>query len=248
MDLEDLRNDLGSKINQYDESTDSFASGFITTVEANRWINQTFEELYKWYALANKGRFSTKATLATEEDVAIYPFGGDAADLLAIESVFVKINATDDDYTRVYPIDEGSFLQHGSEKVPSNAPRYREIQILNLDTNNYELALEFLEDCVPTDDIDEGILINYISRPPLMTDDAHTPQKLPLELHKYIVIGAAIPAFEKMGEWDSAAYLEGKLANRIKSFFAQEQSTTAQGTKKIKMRRKDAIKFYLRSK
>lgn len=248
MTLSDIRNDVGSRINQYDASTDTFVSGFITTGEVDRWANQAFEDIYKWYALANKGRFSIKATVDTVEDLAVYAFGGDAEDLLAIESVFVKLESTDDDYTRVYPINMDSFLQVGSEKIPESAPRYEERQILNEATGHYVLGIEFVEDCIPSEAITDGLMVRYIEKPPLMEETTDIPEKLPSELHKLIVYGATIPAMEKMGEYNQASYLEGKLESKIRAFYAQEQSKSAQGTKKIKMRRKDVAKFYLRSR
>lgn len=243
MKLSEIRNDVGSKINQYNDTTDTFVPGFVTTAEVDRWTNQSFEDIYKWYALANKGRFSVPATADTVEGQAVYAFGGDAVDLLAIEYVGVKLSSTDSDYTTVYPLDQGNFYQVGSEKVPENAPRYFERQVLNELTGNYMLAIEFPEDCIPKENITDGLLIKYIERPPLMTEDDDIPEKLPRELHKLLVLGAAIPALEKMGEYDSASYLDGKLAVQIQSFFAQEQSKTSPGVKRIRPRRKDALKF-----
>lgn len=247
MDLEGIRNDVGSKINQYDDTTDSFVSGFVTTAEVDRWINQSFEDIYKWYALANKGRFSSTATTDTAANQAVYTLGGDAADLLAIESVFVYLTATDTDYTRAYPLDPSDYFLSGSEKVPEGAPKFIERQIYNTDTNHYELAIEFPEDCIPTATITDGIKIMYIERPPLMSADTHVPEKLPRELHKLLVLGASIPALEKMGEFETASYLEGKLSNAIKSFYLQEQSTTSKGVKIVRPTRRDINKFYFRN-
>jgi len=246
MTLLEILNDVGSRINQYNASTDSFVSGFVTTAEVKRWANQSFEEIYKWYALANKGRFSVSATVDTVEDQAIYTFGGDAADLLAIESVYIMYDTTDTDYTRVYPIEINDFVLSGSEKVPSGCPRYSEIQVYNTDTEHYVLGIEFLEDCIPDEAVTDGLKVRYIERPPTMTADTDIPEKLPSELHKLVVIGAAIPAFEKMGDYQAAGYLENKYNSQIKSFFSQEQSITSKGTKKIKMSRKDVNKFFLR--
>jgi hypothetical protein len=246
MTLEEIRNDVGSRINQYDDSTDEFVPGFVTEVELNRWINQSFEDIYKWYALANRGRFSVPATTDTVADEAVYAFGGDAEDLLALESVAIKRASTDEDYTRAYTLNPLDFYLVGKEKVPAEAPRFFERQILNTATGNYTLAIEFPEDCVPEESITDGIEIRYIERPPLMTGDTDIPEKLPRELHKLLVMGAAIPALEKMNEYDSAAYLEGKLNSKIKSFFSQEQSNIPQGGKKIRMSRRNALKFIRR--
>ncbi len=59
------RNDVGSKINQYDDSVDEFVLDLLPQRKLNRWINQSFEDIYKWYALANRGRFSVPATTDT---------------------------------------------------------------------------------------------------------------------------------------------------------------------------------------
>ncbi|HOM78213.1 MAG TPA: hypothetical protein PLT50_03365 [bacterium] len=246
MTLEELRNDVGSMINQYDDTTESFVPGFVTNGEVDRWINQAFEDVYKWYALANKGRFSSTATTDAIAGQAIYTLGGDAKDLLAIESVFVYLHPTDTKYTRAYPIEPNDYLLVGNEEVPSSAPRYMERQIFNSDEGHYQLAIEFPEDCIPKETIPEGIKIMYIERPPLMTDDSHIPEKLPRELHKLLVMGAAIPALRKMGEFQTANLFKNDLNSAIQSFYIQEQSVTSKGAKVIKMRRKDANRFYLR--
>ena len=110
MNLKEIRDDIGSRINQYNDAAESFVSGFVTTGELNRWINQSFQDVYKWYALANRGRFSSTATTSTSAGQAVYTLGGDAEDLLAIESVFVLLKSTDTDYTRAYPIDGNEYL------------------------------------------------------------------------------------------------------------------------------------------
>jgi hypothetical protein len=79
-----------------------------------------------------------------------------------------------------------------------------------------------------------------------MTEDTDIPEKLPRELHKLLVTGATIPALEKMGEYESAIYLERKLDSKIKSFFSQEQSNVPHGGKRIKMSRRNALKFIRR--
>lgn len=247
MNLKELRNDVGSRINQYDDATESFVSGFVTTGEVNRWLNQSFEDVYKWYALANRGRFSSVATTDTVANQAVYTLGGDAADLLAIESVFVYRSSTDTDYTRAYPLDSNDYFLNGSEKVPEGAPKFIERQIYNIDTGHYELAIEFPADCIPAKTITDGIKISYIERPPLMSKDTDIPEKLPRELHKLLVLGASIPALEKMGEFETASYLEGKLSNAIKSFYIQEQSTTSKGVKIVRPSRRDINKFYYRN-
>jgi len=59
-------------------------------------------------------------------------------------------------------------------------------------------------------------------------------------------MGAAIPALRKMGEFQTANLFKNDLNSAIQSFYIQEQSVTSKGAKVIKMRRKDANRFYLR--
>ena len=57
MTLEEMRNDLGSLINQVDGSSE-FASTHISDTEADRWLNQAREEIYMRYALENRNNTS----------------------------------------------------------------------------------------------------------------------------------------------------------------------------------------------
>jgi hypothetical protein len=246
MTLSEIRNDIGSKINQYSDETDTFVEGFITETELDRWINQAFEELYMWYALANKGRFSVKATVDTVEDQGVYTFGGDATDLLALESVGIKYSSTDTYYKTAYPNTPKRFYLEGGEEAAEGAPMYFERQIYDSVNEEYVLAIEFPEDCIPDTAVTDGLQVWYIERPPELSTGTDEPQKLPKELHKYIVIGASVPALEKMGEYDQASYLEGKFNTKVKSFFIQDQTKTAKGVKTVTPTRESINKFYKR--
>lgn len=246
MTFKDLRNDVGSKINQYSKDSDSFVSGFVTTTEVDRWINQAFQDVYKWYALANRGIFLTTATLDTVKDQAIYTFGGDASDILAISSVGIMYKSTDSFYTRVKPGKESDLIQYGNETFPKHSPLFFEETIYNTTTGHYVKAIEFPEDCIPDKAVTKGIEVKYVARPPKLEDNLDIPEKLPDEVHRTIVLGAVIPCFEKMGEWDVAAQLENKFNAAIKAFFVQDQTQTAKGIKKIRMRRQDVNKFFRR--
>lgn len=248
MTLQNLRDDVGSKINQIDETSGEFITGFITTAEVDRWINQTFQEVYKWYALANRGRFSTVAHTDTVVDQVIYPLGGDAEDCLAIESVGIKETSEDEYYKIATPARPHQFYIHGAEESSLESPIYFETQIYDEANSEYVLAIEFPEDSAPEEAVTDGLEIRYIERPPVLEETTDEPQKLPLELHKLIVTGASVPALEKMGEYDQAGFLEGKFNSQIKTFFMQEQSVVARGTKTIKPTRAMINKFYRRNR
>ena len=48
MTREELRNDFGSLINQVDNSGE-FVTSFVTDTEAEKWLNDYYQEVYKWY-------------------------------------------------------------------------------------------------------------------------------------------------------------------------------------------------------
>jgi len=243
MTLSELRNDLGSSINQTDSSGD-FVSGFITTTEADRWINQYFEEVYKWYAVANRDRFAVTSTGDTVEDQATYTFGGDATDLLAVAWVGIMYDSTDEDYTKVIRRDKTDVYLTGSETWSQSNPIYFEKQIYNTSSEHYELGIEFPEDCIPDEAVTEGLKVMYIERPSHMSDDTDIPEKLPSEIHKHIITGAAIPCFEKMGEYEKAEVMRERFSQITMSFMVQEQSLNSDTTKRIRMSRRDVNNFY----
>jgi len=238
----DLKNDLGSLINQTDASGD-FVSSFISTEEAQRWLNQSYQEVYKWYATANRDRFGVTGFANTVEDQAIYTFGGDAIDLLAIAWVGIKY-ADDEDYRRAEKTTKTKAFDTGSEIWSKTKPIYFEKQIYNTASGHYELGIEFPEDCVPEESIDDGLKVMYIERPPAMEDDADIAEKLPEELHSYIALGASIKAFKKMGEFEKAEQMTGWFDRSMMGFMSQEQSLSSERVKRIKWNKRDLNKFY----
>ena len=245
MTLKELRDSLGSNINQIGD-TGEFVDDFVRTSEANRWLQEAFQNVYKWYALANKSRFSETAHSDVTANNAIYALGGDATDALAVSEVYIKKIPTDTDYFRVYPLDTSDFYKHGAEKVPQNAPRYSEITIKNTATNKYVLAIELFENAVPEFDIEKGLRIRYISRPPALLLDTDEPQRIPPELQPLIVTGATIPAMRKMGESEEVDRLSMEFERGIRNMFTQEQSLSTKGIKTVSISRRDVSRFYLK--
>lgn len=243
MTFEELKNDLGSLINQVDDSGD-FVSTFVTEAEAERWLNYAYQDVYKWYATANRDRFTVPAYASTVDEQETYTFGGDATDLLAIAWVGIKYDFTDDDYTRVEKLNKADAFDTGHEKWGQTNPVYFEVQLYNEDSGNYELGIEFPEACVPDASVTDGLKIMYIEKPPAMTLDADLPQKLPDELHKYIPIGAGIRAFKKMGEFQKAEELTGWFDRAVLALMSQEQSLTSERTVRVKLSKRDLTNFY----
>lgn len=243
MTFEDLKNDFGSLINQVDDSGD-FVSSFITEQEAEKWLNFFYQDVYKWYATANRDRFTTTGFANTVEDQAIYTFGGEAVDLLAIAWVGIRYEADDKEYRRVEKANKADYFDTGFEKATRLNPVYFEKQIFNTSSDNYELGVEFPEDCVPDASVTRGLKVMYIERPPEMEEDAHIPQKLPTELHKYISMGAAINGFKKMGEFAKAQELTDWFDRAIMALMTQEQSLSSERTKRIRLNKRDVNNFY----
>jgi hypothetical protein len=243
MTFEELKNDLGSMINQVDDSGD-FVSTFVTETEAERWLNFAYQDVYKWYATANRDRFTIPAYANTVEDQDVYTFGGDATDLLAIAWVGIKYDSTDDDYTRVEKLNKADAFDTGFEKWGQTNPKYFEVQLYNEVTTNYELGIEFPEECVPDASVTNGLKIMYVERPEEMSATTDLPQKLPEELHKYIPVGAAVRAFKKMGEFDKAEQLTGWFDRAVLALMTQEQSLSSERTKRIRVPKKTVSNFY----
>ena len=243
MTLEDLKNDFGSLINQVDDSG-VFISSFVTDTEAERWINHYYQDVYKWYSTANRDRFTTTAYANTVEDQAIYTFGGEAIDLLAIAWVGIKYSTNEEDYKRVEKANKADYFDTGFEKASRLNPIYFEKQIYNTSSKHYELGVEFPEACIPEERITKGLKVMYIERPARMEEDTDIPEKLPEELHKYISMGAAVKGFMKMGEFSKAEDLMAWFDRAMLGFMAQEQSLSSERTKRIRMPKRDVTNFY----
>lgn len=242
MTLSELRNDLGSIINQTDTSGD-FASTIITTTEADRLINEATLRVYREYALRYPGGLTTTAEGDVVEDQAVYPFGGDANDLLAVSAVFVLINSDDDKLTRAYPLDETEFYQTGNEEVPEDAPRYirRNVLVDGVYTN----AIEFPEDCIPdhTTTGNTGLKIIYLKRPSALTEETDYPQRLPSEYHYIIPYGASVKALLKLGEDERAMRNRTIFEQEIVNMKHSERQDNADQPFRLKISRSDVLRF-----
>lgn len=243
MTREELKNDFGSLINQVDNSGE-FVTSFVTDTEAEKWLNDYYQEVYKWYATANRDRFTTTAYANTVTDQSIYTFGGDAVDLLAIAWVGLKYSNNDTDYRRVEKMNKADYYDTGYEKATKTSPIYFEKQIYNTSSGHYELGVEFPEACIPEESITKGLKVMYIERPARMEEDTDIPEKLPEELHKYISMGAAVKGFMKMGEFAKAEDLTAWFDGAMLGFMAQEQSLSSERTKRVKMPKRDVVNFY----
>lgn len=245
MTLSELRNDLGSIINQTDTSGD-FASTIITTTEADRLVNEATLRVYREYALRYPEGLTTTALGDVIEDQAVYPFGGDASSLMAISAVFVEITDGDDELTRVYPLDEHEFYQTGWEKIPEDAPRYIRRNVLVDDV--YTSAIEFPESCIPdhTSTGDTGLKIVYLKQPATLTEETDYPQRLPDEYHYIIPYGASVKALMKMGEDERALRNKALFEQEIVNMKHTDRQDNADKSYRLKMSRSDALRFYHR--
>lgn len=245
MTLSELRNDLGSIINQTDTSGD-FASTIITTTEADRYINEALLRVYREYALRYPDGLTTTAKGDIVEDQAVYPFGGDASTLMAIRSVFVEVDENDDTLTRAYPIDPDEFYLVGNEEVPASAPRYKRLNVLVDDV--YTNAIEFPEDCIPDHDTtgDSGLRINYIKRPADLSSDSDSPERLPIQYHYLVAYGASVKCLMKMGEDERAFSNKSLFENELMNMKHSEMQDTSDQPFRIKYPRDDALRFFRR--
>ena len=240
MTLEQLRNDLGSVINQTDSSGD-FTSTIITSTEADRWLNQAFEEVYMRYAMANRVKFQRESYADTVADQDTYTFGGDATDLLGILWLGVKYASTDDDYTRARPMSYPDVMLTGSEERTQTSPVYfRTSEVVSGATVD---GIKFAEGSVPDAAVTDGLKLLYIERPATLSDDADEPDKIPPELDKYIVYGAAEKCFLKMEQDSRASEFEQRFSAGIRSFVTEDQASRSDGSFRIRSPRWDAQEF-----
>ena len=245
MTLEEMRDDLGSLINQVDDDG-AFSSTHITSTEADRWLNQAMEEIYMRYAMENREQYEQFATANTVEDQAVYTFGGDATDILAIRWLGIMYSSTDDDYTRARPRSYPDVMITGHEEFSESAPIYfrTTVKVGGVPTS----GVRFPDGCVPDEAVTDGIRIMYIERPSQLSEDADEPHRIPHELHKYIVYGAAIKCFEKMEQDERAARMSEKYAAGIRDFIIEDPSKKADTpVLRIRAPRWDVQNFYKRS-
>lgn len=216
MTLTEMRNDLGSLINQADGS--GFSSTTITTTEANRWLNQAYEEVYMWYALANKKIFQQEATVDLSDGVSEYTFGGDATDVMAIIWLGLKYSSTDTFYKKAWPMSYPDSLLVGNETYSEGVPVYYNItkKVSGVPTAGVRIDPE------PEDDITAGMKIFYLERPAALTD-SDSPSRLPRELHKWIVLGASVNCLFKLGLDEKAELRQVRFDKKLSEYKAMDQ-------------------------
>jgi len=243
MTLSELRNDLGSVINQTDTSGD-FASTIITTTEANNFINEAALRVYREYALKYPTGLTTTAVGDLTDEQAVYPFGGDASSCMAILSVFVQIDSADEKLTRAYPLQEEEYYETGWEQIPASAPRYIKREILV--DGVYASAIEFPEDCVPdhTTTSNSGLKIIYLKRPSAMTEATDYPQRLPSEYHYMISYGASVKAFFKLGQKDDALTMRSLFEQEIINMKHTDRQEHGDQPFRLKVSRSDTLRFH----
>lgn len=238
MTFDTMRNDLGSLINQVD-SSGVFSSTIITTTEADRWLNQAYEEVYMWYALANRVAFQQEATLDLSDGVSDYTFGGDATDVLAVLWLGLKYSATDTYYRRAVPRSYPDTLLIGNETFDTGAPVYYRVtkKVSGTPINGIKI------DPAPTDDVTTGLKIMYLERPAVLTG-SNTPTRIPSELHKWIVLGASVNCFTKLEQDSRAERMQNRFDKKMAEFMATHQVTSSDGTHVIKPFRRRGFNVY----
>lgn len=229
MTLAQMRNNLGSLINQVDNSG-NFSSTIITTAEANRWINQAFEEVYTYYALNDKTIFRQEATLDLEDGVTDYTFGGDATDVLAITWLGIKYSSTDTFFRKAVPRSYPDTLLIGNETFDESAPVYYRItkKVSGTPTNGIRI------DPAPDDNITAGLKLMYIEKPAELSSDSDSPARIPADLHKWIVLGASVNCFYKLEQDNRAEKMESRFQGKLLEFVSNTQTTNGDGVRTIK--------------
>lgn len=220
MTLAEIRNELGSRINQTDGSGD-FASTIITSTEADRWINQAMEQVYMWYALANREKFQQSATFNIVANQNSYTLGGDAATAMAIMWLGIKFNSTDSDFTRVWPMNYPDiYFQTDDEKYVQSDPHYYRTMttVSSVPTNTIVI------DPTPDANVTAGGKLIYLKPPATLSSDSDVPSRIPSQLHKHIVDGAAVNAFYKLERDDRAASFSKRFQSDIQAFIIQDLS------------------------
>jgi hypothetical protein len=245
MTRKELRDELGSLINQVNDNGE-FVPAFVTEEEANKWIQFGFEDVYKWYGVANRGQFAQTAFNDTIAGEALYPLSGDADDSLAIAWVGIKYTPEETEYRKAENIDFKFYYDTGYERAGINAPKYLETTIFVEDDGLYHRTIEFIDDAVPQESVPGGLKLLYIERPPALDTDEDVPQRLPSEIQKLIPLPAAAKAKTKMGDLQAAAYFESIFDNKIRSFFLQEETLNSKGVKKLKLSSRFANRFIRR--
>ncbi len=245
MTLETIRDDLGSIINQVTDSTGEFVSAEISTAEATRWINEAYESAYMQYAFHNKDRFTKETKGDVVDGQKVYTFAdgsGNSLGILGILWLGLKINSTDTEYTRATPRDYPDLYLQGGESFPEKNPVYFRTSAVVSGTlyDGFELAEPISED------ITDGIYMRYIKRPTLLSADADIPQYIPTEMHQFLSLGAAVKAYLKLGDTETADKMDSMFNGKIQGYFARDEMVKSDRPRRIRLARDFVNKFYLR--
>lgn len=241
MTLTDLRNDLGSLINQVDDNG-AFVSSSVSTTEADRWINEALRDVYLRYALQNKEALTQRGTFNLSNGVDTYTFGGDGTDVLFVTQLGVKYTSTDTYYTRVRPMSFPDTQVIGNEEYPADAPVYYRVtkKVSGVPTNGIKLSPE------PTEDVTGGAEIYYIEAHPALTTGTDTVVRLPNNFASLIPYGAAVKAFYKLDLDNRALTMKKMFDNGLEQGVATDQTHNSDTVHRMKLSRTYFDKFYLR--
>jgi len=241
MTLQDLRNDLGSLINQVDDSG-AFVSSSISTAEADRWINEALRDVYLRYALQNKEALTQRGTFNIEDGIDTYTFGGDGVDILFVTQLGVKYTSTDTYFKRVRPMSYPDTQIIGNETYPSDAPVYYRVskKVSGVPTNGVKLSPE------PTEDVTGGAEIYYIEKHPVLVLTTDAVVRLPDNFASLIPYGAAVKAFHKLDLDNRALVMEKMFNGKIEQGIATDQTDSSDTVKRMRLSRTYFDKFYLR--
>ena len=242
MTLLQIRNELGSRINQTDNSG-NFVSTIVSTAESDRWINQAFEEVYMRYSLANREKFEQNSTFNIIADQNSYSLGGDAAKALAVIWLGIKFNTDDTDFMRIRPLDyPDTYYVLDREQFTQSSPKYhRTMQVVDtIPTVTLQI------DPTPDASVTGGGRLLYIKAPAVLTADGDIPQRIPDQLHKAIIDGAAVNAFKKLGRADQKQDSEEDFTSKVEDFLAQDQSNKQDQNTRPRLRQSHVRRFYRR--
>lgn len=241
MTLEDLRNDLGSLINQVDDNG-AFVSSSISTAEADRWINEALQDVYLRYALQNKEALTQRGTFNLEDGVDTYTFGGDGVDILFVTQLGLKYTSTDTFFRRAKPMSYPDTQVIGNETYPTDAPVYYRVtkKVSGVPTNGVKLSPE------PEEDVTGGAEIYYIEKHPVLALTTDEIVRLPDNFKNLVSYGAAVKALFKLGMGQDALVMKKMFDNGMEQGIATDQSHNSDGTRRMRLSRTYFDKFYLR--
>jgi hypothetical protein len=245
MQLSEIRNNLGSLIDQVDDSGE-FVAGHITQNEADDWINQAYERVYMRYVRDNKERFVRESYANTVANQAKYAFDSEADDLLGITWLGIKYSSTDDDYLHIKPADFPDIMLSGYEEVSETDPLYYRESVYDSDSDTYTPGFRLAAGCVPEESVSNGLRLRYIERPNHLDSDTDTPQKIPSEFHQLLVDGAGYKALRKKDQYAQAAEVRTDFQNYTELGIINDPAKLSDGKLTVKPKRSFINRFYKR--